>query len=108
MNKTIILGQSMMAASLVVLLGMLTWSSYQTMWATRDAATVLRALDQKVTPPDGARTCEEPDGNGGTRTVTIGVPEACPPAADGKPALGQCIKGVPISEWQARCKAGKV
>ncbi len=39
----------------------------------------------------------------GKETVDLGVPEPC-----GGDSMGQCIRGLPLSEWEARCKAGKV
>jgi hypothetical protein len=84
------------------------WFSWGTMHAARDTAATLHSLEQGARAKPESVSCQVPDGDGGTRPVLLGVPEACPAAADGRPSLGQCIRGVPLSEWEARCKAGKV
>lgn len=44
-----------------------------------------------------------PDGGSPGKPVDLGVPAPC-----GGESLGMCLRGLPISEVEARCRAGKI
>ena len=83
--------------------GLLVHGAFQEQREVRSTERVAVALETMLADAKAAKEpaharCERP----GKETVDLGVPEPC-----GGDSMGQCIRGLPLSEWEARCKAGK-
>ncbi len=95
------------AAGGVVVVGAMligAWDAHTQSKRSADALETLVAESRAAQEPQHM-LCKQQnvvEKNGG-KPLDLGVPVPC-----GGDSLGQCLRGLPLSEWAARCEAGKV